>query len=274
MMDDNIGSLSLYEEVDGNVSGKKKKRKKRKRYIEEDEAIEDTLENPINTLSPSQPSSSSSSSSSSPLPPPSLRTILVAASSKLPENDDRRNRAPIVQRGLPVICDLDNPGTVRKYLPSGEKACRHGRSKKKCKECGSKSICSHGRQKTDCKECKGKSICEHNRKKNQCIDCVGASICRHMKRRSQCRICSPHNFCMECRKRNYICRKAGKCNNLIELCRSYTYTTVMVSISPIQFLIHLYMIHVLFLKENVKRQCPMWNFTDISSLLCLHRNVA
>ena len=182
--------------------------KKKSRSGKEDETVPNILLNEVNYSSSSSSSSSSSFNS--------FKSILKSAISKLPEDDERRNRAPILQRGLPVICDPDNLGQVRQYLPSGERACQHGRSKKKCKECGSKYICSHGRQKSECKECKGSSICEHNRKRNQCIDCVGASVCRHMKRKSQCRICSPHNFCVSCKKRNYICRKSGERQSMIE----------------------------------------------------------
>ena len=48
--------------------------------------------------------------------------------------------------------------------------CEHGRSKYRCKDCGT-CRCEHGRAKNQCKDC-GTGRCEHGRQKHQCKDCI------------------------------------------------------------------------------------------------------
>ena len=48
--------------------------------------------------------------------------------------------------------------------------CQHGRSKSKCRDCGT-GYCQHGRQQeSKCKDC-GTGHYQHGRQKGQCKDC-------------------------------------------------------------------------------------------------------
>jgi hypothetical protein len=78
--------------------------------------------------------------------------------------------------------------------------CEHGRSKSKCKDCGT-GYCEHGRQKDQCKEC-GTGRCEHGRKKTTCKD-YATGYCEHERQKDQCKDCGT-GYCEHGRQR-------GKC---------------------------------------------------------------
>ena len=70
------------------------------------------------------------------------------------------------------------------------KRCVHGRSKYRCRDCGT-GYCAHGRQKAQCREC-GRGYCErHNTRKDRCALCNGGARCAHAKLRARCPVCTP-----------------------------------------------------------------------------------
>lgn len=68
------------------------------------------------------------------------------------------------------------------------RTCPHGRTKWRCKDCGS-GYCEHNKQKGQCRAC-GTGYCPHNSRKDRCPEC-GTARCDHGKLRSRCADCMP-----------------------------------------------------------------------------------
>ena len=66
--------------------------------------------------------------------------------------------------------------------------CAHGRSKYRCKLCGT-GYCAHGNQKGQCRTC-GRGYCAHGARRDRCATC-GTARCRHGHLRSRCAECQP-----------------------------------------------------------------------------------
>jgi len=74
------------------------------------------------------------------------------------------------------------------------RACKHGREKNKCIECGGAGVCCHRRVRSACKECKGGAICEHGNRRTYCAPCGGTSLCAHGIEAKDCSICDPVGY--------------------------------------------------------------------------------
>jgi len=74
------------------------------------------------------------------------------------------------------------------------RACKHGREKNKCIECGGVGVCCHRRVRSACKECKGGAICEHGNRRTYCAPCGGTSLCAHGIEAKDCSICDPVGY--------------------------------------------------------------------------------
>jgi hypothetical protein len=73
-----------------------------------------------------------------------------------------------------------------KKAPRSYTSCKHGRDKRRCKDCGT-GYCQHGRQKRRCMDC-GNGYCQHGRQTHQCMDC-GTGHCEHGRRKGRCEDC-------------------------------------------------------------------------------------
>ena len=87
------------------------------------------------------------------------------------------------------------------------KKCIHGKSKYRCKECGT-GICIHGKSKYCCKECGGSGICVHGKVKYVCKECKGSSICAHGRVKYVCKECGGSGICAHGRVK-YVCKECG-----------------------------------------------------------------
>lgn len=88
------------------------------------------------------------------------------------------------------------------------KRCSHGRSKYRCKLCGT-GYCTHGRQKAQCRECK-RGYCLHGARKDRCPQC-GTARCAHGYLRSRCVECQPLKKLMKLRSQCSACGVTQVC---------------------------------------------------------------